>query len=254
MNKIEAEASKSRGNFFFGEFKYSEAIREYSVAIVKFPQSASYFTNRALCYIRLCEFAAAIQDCRKSIELDSKWVKGYYFLGQALLGVGSMVHIQEAIRVLTTALHLAIKLRTLPYTSDIAQWCLTAKKDRWVIIDQERRKSNSNMYKYISELIEKEQPTDTNSFISRDKLQIQLNNFLENSNIDTRQRPHIPDYMIDKITFNIMVHPVIAPSGISYDKHVILEHLFKVGNFDPFTREPLNPDDLVPNLALKGKY
>lgn len=46
---------------------------------------ATLFTNRALCYLKLKKWHQACSDCRHALELDSNIVKGYYFLGQALL-------------------------------------------------------------------------------------------------------------------------------------------------------------------------
>ncbi|GFQ00126.1 E3 ubiquitin-protein ligase chip [Phtheirospermum japonicum] len=40
-------------------------------------------------------------------------------------------------------------------------------------------------------------------------------------------------------------------NGVTYERAVILEHLQKVGKFDPITRESLYPSQLVQNLALK---
>ncbi|XP_019232489.1 PREDICTED: E3 ubiquitin-protein ligase CHIP-like isoform X2 [Nicotiana attenuata] len=54
-----------------------------------------------------------------------------------------------------------------------------------------------------------------------------------------------------EITLDIFRDPVITPSGVTYERAVILDHLDKVGKFDPVTREPLKPSQLVPNLALK---
>uniref|UniRef100_A0A0E0KXH6 E3 ubiquitin-protein ligase CHIP n=1 Tax=Oryza punctata TaxID=4537 RepID=A0A0E0KXH6_ORYPU len=61
----------------------------------------------------------------------------------------------------------------------------------------------------------------------------------------------VPDYLCCQITFEIFRDPVITPSGITYERSIILEHLCKVGNFDPVTREPLKEHQLVPNLAIK---
>lgn len=61
----------------------------------------------------------------------------------------------------------------------------------------------------------------------------------------------VPDYLCCKITLDILRDPVITPSGVSYERAVLLDHLEKVGNFDPVTREPLEPSQLVPNLAIK---
>ena len=90
----------------------------------------------------------------------------------------------------------------------------------------------------------------------------------------------VPDYLCCRITLDIFHDPVITPSGLTYERAVILEHLQKVtwfacftfsvecfplqwsqcaiiqllkqvGKFDPITREPLDPSQLVPNLAIK---
>ncbi|CAA3001425.1 E3 ubiquitin- ligase CHIP [Olea europaea subsp. europaea] len=61
----------------------------------------------------------------------------------------------------------------------------------------------------------------------------------------------VPDYLCCKITLDIFRDPVIAPSGVTYERAVILDHLLKVGKFDPVSREPLYPSQLVPNLAIK---
>jgi STIP1 family protein 1 len=60
----------------------------------------------------------------------------------------------------------------------------------------------------------------------------------------------VPDYLCCQITFEIFRDPVITPSGVTYERAVLLEHLDKVGNFDPVTREPLKEHQLVPNLAI----
>ena len=49
------------------------------------PDMATLFTNRALCYLKLKKWDQASTDCRHALELDNNIVKGYYFLGQALL-------------------------------------------------------------------------------------------------------------------------------------------------------------------------
>ncbi|KAJ3683188.1 hypothetical protein LUZ60_013415 [Juncus effusus] len=62
----------------------------------------------------------------------------------------------------------------------------------------------------------------------------------------------VPDFLCCKITFDIFTDPVITPSGITYERSALLEHLKKVGRFDPITRQPLLEWQLVPNLAIKG--
>ena len=68
---------------------------------------------------------------------------------------------------------------------------------------------------------------------------------------ERRQKRDVPDYMCGKISFEILKDPVITPSGITYDRKDIEEHLTRVGHFDPVTRTKLTQDQLIPNYAMK---
>ncbi|TVU43684.1 hypothetical protein EJB05_10172, partial [Eragrostis curvula] len=61
----------------------------------------------------------------------------------------------------------------------------------------------------------------------------------------------VPDHLCCKITLDIFRDPVITPSGVTYERAVLLDHLQTVGKFDPVTRVALEPHQLVPNLAIK---
>lgn len=61
----------------------------------------------------------------------------------------------------------------------------------------------------------------------------------------------VPDHLCCKLTMEIFRDPVITPSGVTYERTAILEHLRRVGKFDPVTRATLGEKDLSPNLALK---
>lgn len=61
----------------------------------------------------------------------------------------------------------------------------------------------------------------------------------------------VPDYFCCKITMEVMLDPVTTPDGITYEKSALLEHLRKVGRFDPVTRRDISESQLASNLALK---
>ncbi len=70
--------------------------------------------------------------------------------------------------------------------------------------------------------------------------------------VDDRRKKHeVPDVMCGQISFQLMMDPVITPSGITYDRRSIMAHLQQVGHFEPITRQPLTADQLVPNPAMK---
>jgi len=52
---------------------------------MKNPNIATYFTNRALCHLKLKRWEAVCQDSRRALDVDSTLVKGHFFLGQALV-------------------------------------------------------------------------------------------------------------------------------------------------------------------------
>lgn len=76
-------------------------------------------------------------------------------------------------------------------------------------------------------------------------------NRLFNENDSHRRKREIPDYLCGKISFELMLDPVITPYGITYDRTDIEQHLRRVGRFDPITRQELTIDQLIPNLAMK---
>lgn len=68
---------------------------------------------------------------------------------------------------------------------------------------------------------------------------------------DRRRKREIPDHLCGKISFELLRDPVVTPSGITYDRKDIIEHLQRVGHFDPVTRIPLTQEQLIPNLSMK---
>ena len=50
---------------------------------------------------------------------------------------------------------------------------------------------------------------------------------------------NIPEYLICRITFELMEDPVVTDSGQCYERSAIEEHMDKNGRTDPFTRQPI---------------
>lgn len=68
---------------------------------------------------------------------------------------------------------------------------------------------------------------------------------------DRRRKREVPDFLCGKISFEILQEPVITPSGITYERKDIEEHLMRVGHFDPVTRTQLSQEQLIPNFSMK---
>ncbi|GER28016.1 stress-inducible protein [Striga asiatica] len=72
-----ADAEREKGNQYFKEQKYPEAIKHYTEAIKRNPKDHKAYSNRAACYTKLGAMPEGLKDAEKCIELDPTFSKGY---------------------------------------------------------------------------------------------------------------------------------------------------------------------------------
>jgi len=247
---------KEQGNRYFVAKKYSDAIGSYSKAIIKNNSVPTYYTNRALCYLKLKKWEEAIKDCKRALELDSAAVKGHYFLGEAYMEQNMY---DESIKNLTKAFDLA-KDQRLNFGDDISGALRKAKRKRFNAQEEKRIQQEIELQSYLNNLIledKEKRLKDSSNTDEKEKIEhdcdgkiAELNDMFKQVD-DRRKTRDVPDYLCGKISFELMREPVITPSGITYDKKDIEQHLHRVGHFDPVTRADLTAEKLIPNLAMK---
>ncbi|CAK8682420.1 unnamed protein product [Clavelina lepadiformis] len=278
---------KLEGNRLFSQKKYEEAIKQYSKAINKNGSTAVFYTNRALCNLKLQRWKEVISDCRLALDHDTQSVKGHFFIGQSDV---ELDRFDDAIVHLTKAHELA-KQQKLNFGDDIAATLRSARKKKWEKAERERIREEIELQTYLNDLINKDKKRELEERrkleedASKDEVEKKFEKRKEELNslfaqIDERrkvgdviitlllfvcsnyyitfdsdditiQKRDVPDYLCGKISFEIMKDPVITPSGITYDRKDIEEHLQRVGHFDPVTRHELKLTQLIPNLAMK---
>lgn len=182
------------------------------------------------------------------------------------------------------------KEQKLNFGDDIASQLRLARKKRWNLLEEKRIAQEIELQSYLNRLIredmeqrldkmkideslsEEAQEDETvkieqqcvsrlNMFIIeafiikpifnlQESYTTELNNLF--AKVDERRRKReVPDFICGKISFEILQEPVITPSGITYERKDIEEHLQRVGHFDPVTRTPLSADQLIPNYSMK---
>ncbi|XP_076243671.1 STIP1 homology and U-box containing protein 1 [Calliopsis andreniformis] len=265
---------KEQGNRLFNLQKYEDAAYCYTKAIIKNPSQALYFSNRALCHLKLKKWESSCQDSRRALDIDPCLVKGHFFLGLALL---ELEYFDEAVKHLQRAVDLG-KEQKLNYGDDMTSVLRQARKRRFQLREEQRIAQDIELQSYLNQLIvedaerslaalkEEEVTKDSNGKTEdeaseftrrkeeieekRDTCMARLNDLF--AKVDERRRKReVPDYLCGKISFEILQEPVITPSGITYERKDIEEHLQRVGHFDPVTRVRLTQDQLIPNLAMK---
>lgn len=60
-----------------------KAIEQYSLAIEAYSEEASYYGNRAACYLYLKKYNKCIEDCNKTLAIDEKFTKALKRRGKA---------------------------------------------------------------------------------------------------------------------------------------------------------------------------
>ncbi|GAA0140787.1 ubiquitin-protein ligase [Lithospermum erythrorhizon] len=252
----QAEKLKQDGNFYFKKDRFRAAIDAYTEAITLCPDVPLYLTNRALCHLKRNDWTRVEEDCRKAIQLDHNSVKGHYMLGQALL---QRKEYAEGVRQLAKALDLGRGANPKSYiVEEIWQELAKARYILWEHESSKRSWELQNL-KEACELALREKHTLEMSLkegfiddmVKSHLEQLEALNSVFDKAAEDDTPTEIPDYLCCKITLDIFHDPVITPSGVTYERAVILEHLQKVGKFDPITRDPLYPSQLVPNLAIK---
>ncbi|KAM5313673.1 sperm-associated antigen 1 isoform 4-T4 [Glossophaga mutica] len=69
---------KEEGNQCVKEKNYKDALSKYSECLNINNKECAVYTNRALCYLKLCQFEEAKQDCDQALQIDNGNVKAYY--------------------------------------------------------------------------------------------------------------------------------------------------------------------------------
>ncbi|XP_057811275.1 hsp70-Hsp90 organizing protein 3-like [Salvia miltiorrhiza] len=72
-----ADEEREKGNQYFKEQKYPEAIKHYTEALKRNPKDPKAYSNRAASYTKLGAMPEGLKDAEKCIELDPTFTKGY---------------------------------------------------------------------------------------------------------------------------------------------------------------------------------
>uniref|UniRef100_A0ACD5UCJ7 Uncharacterized protein n=1 Tax=Avena sativa TaxID=4498 RepID=A0ACD5UCJ7_AVESA len=72
-----ADEEREKGNEFFKQQKYPEAVKHYTEALRRNPKDPKVYSNRAACYTKLGAMPEGLKDAEKCIELDPTFAKGY---------------------------------------------------------------------------------------------------------------------------------------------------------------------------------
>ncbi|CAI7653109.1 hypothetical protein N7533_012352 [Penicillium manginii] len=268
-----AQELKTKGNELYKQDDFQGAEDCFSQAIQKNPHDPTFFSNRAITRIKLEKWAEAEHDARAAIDLyglkNPTALKSSYYLSKALL---ELQRPQEAYDVAVDAYQLSLGSKNAQ-TGNLSQMILRAKQRIWAAKETSRLREMNETLRSIEALIEADlersvaelrKQVDAGELgeigfgedqralreDSEKKIHDLREAFRIASHGEVKER-HVPDHLIDGITFEVMHDPVMTPSGSSFDRIGITKYVEQSG-VDPITRAPLTVKDLRPNYALKA--
>ncbi|XP_057484050.1 E3 ubiquitin-protein ligase CHIP-like isoform X1 [Actinidia eriantha] len=251
-----AEKLKQDGNTYFKKNRFGAAIDAYTEAITLCPNVPVYWTNRAICHRRRNDWTKVEEDCRRAIQLDHNSFKAYYMLGLALLQrheyAGGVKELERALdlgRGANPKSYIVEEIWQELAKAKYLEWEHESTKRLWELQTLKKACESALIEKQLLNLSQMEGFLD--EAIDSNSAQLEALGQVFEKAAEADMPTEVPDYLCCKITLDIFRDPVITPSGITYERVVILNHLEKVGKFDPVTREPLNQSQLIPNLAIK---
>lgn len=200
---------KNEGNALFAKKDYAAAESCYSRALVLDPSFTSLYTNRAMCRLNLSLPDGVVADCTACLALDPQNVKANYYMSKALFQLsdhdGACAHAKLAYE------HAEDKSLEMTYS-----WLLTCKSTRWKALEKRRRREASELESEVLAMLEEKRDQDMQRGYdvvlweeSNKRIQDVKAVFDRARKEDDRERK-VPDWMIDDISFNVMVDPVIV--------------------------------------------
>ncbi|GFR45744.1 hypothetical protein Agub_g7160, partial [Astrephomene gubernaculifera] len=257
-HKKAAEELKAAGNVLFGKGKYAAAIEKYTEAITLCPDLAVLFVNRGMAARKRGDWARVEADAASALgqgpgERDA--MKAHYLMGLALgargAHEGSMKHLRKALDAAREA-NDSIK-------DEIWRELATANYQHWQSESAARREQHALLRRQLAELLLRTggttTPTPAASEAPRGAPEPPLPPDwaeLFRAAACQDQPREAPSQFTCPLTMEIFRDPVVTPSGRSYERSALLEHLKKVGRFDPITRQPLCEEQCAPNVSLRA--
>ncbi|KAK9820923.1 hypothetical protein WJX74_008208 [Apatococcus lobatus] len=255
-DRTRAEALKTEGNACFQKGKWSAAAERYTEALTLCPDWAVLLVNRAQCHRKQREWRQQESDCRRALKIDGKSMKGHYFLGIALF---EQTNLSEAVQHLTQALDLARESGD-SIRDQVWHELGKAKYASWENRAAQRQTEHRQLQQRLQQMLQAKQAAESSGTQGAAWGEMRQQHSHEASLLSRvfaevgceDEAGSVAGPFTCQLTMEPFREPVITPSGLSYERSALLDHLNKVGHFDPVTRQKMAPSDIRLNVGLRA--
>lgn len=190
-----------------------------SRSLVLDPHLASLYTNRAICRFHLANYDGVIADCDACLALDPKSVKGHYFKSKALLEQGAD---PDAACAAALRAYEACRARDDKSLDMTMAHLLRCRHERWGHRERHRRREAADLEREVLDLLRRETDRDVADVAEGDDVEKSavreegdrkieaMRGIFERARKDDDRKREVPEWLVDDISFNVMVDPVIV--------------------------------------------
>jgi len=82
LDPAKGEEHKQKGNKFYEEGKWTDAIAEYTESLRRDPKNYKLYSNRSACFTKLMDWGSALEDIETCLKIDPTFVKAYIRKGK----------------------------------------------------------------------------------------------------------------------------------------------------------------------------
>lgn len=234
-----------QGNQYYRRKQYRKALECYELGL-DIQKHWKLYKNMAWCYKQLGLFKESVKYIKKAIGLRPKdnvlfRLGGIFsfslFTNSEKLGDGKQMQ---------SFFRHAFELDS----SDLNQfnWML-ARKVVYLFIQKEEKREKEELMNYLLDKPDSHSQVFVEDAPSSEDEE-HLSQFLKSNFYE--QRPQVPEHLKGKISLEIMKHPILTLSGVSYERDYILRSFEENGWKDPTTNQQFHTENcLIYNQQLK---
>lgn len=226
-------------------------------SLIKDPTLTSLYTNRAMARLNLTppSYESSISDCDTALLHDKSSIKAHYYKSKCLLALRDVDTACEEARLAYESCR-ASDDKSLDMTMAHYLQCKTA---RWEVREKRRKREHADLEREVMGILEAETGREMEGADEGVRSDIEnegrarlarMKEIFERARKEDDRAREPPEWLVDDISFNVMVDPVMTHTGRSYERASI-QAAINNNAIDPVTREPLAKGELIPNIGLK---
>ena len=174
------------------------------------PGRSIYYSNRALCHLKLEKWDRCRDDCQSALKFDALNAKASYMLGTSYM---QLLAFDMAVEALIKALKSAKKTqKSASFQNDIVAELKRVKKCQWHHEQQQRIARHTEAMSQLRRLFGEKQ---TDKVLEVDALMAYMEHMAQTFEKDMYPG-EVPDYFMCPISMEVTRDPVTTPNGVSY--------------------------------------